>query len=307
VLAIVSVLALSAFAIWFDPERPFLQILVILSAVHPWGKAWAAARGTALRPALVWGRLAFSCLMLATMLAVYEPLASGRSLQGRLTYIAVLAFLAAFISVFNARTPGQRVWAWLMVMLVAVFLIPWLEAPGRLRSAGGLAPLHLEAPWTLFYLVLVLAGVSNYLPTRFGVAAVGFALGFLLEFLGLTRPDWPQASRAILWCWVSWVFAASLWIARWSAYRAPSARLRLERQWFWFRDAWGVVWALRIAERFNREAGLRQWPMRLEWFGLMSTVEPSEGTLAEFPSEEAEATLRGLLRRFVEPGRLEEL
>ena len=76
--------------------------------------------------------------------------------------------LAALLSVLNARDPGGRIWAGLMVMLVVVFLIPWLETPGRWRRAQALTPPNLESPWTLFYGILVLIGVTNYLPTRFG-------------------------------------------------------------------------------------------------------------------------------------------
>jgi hypothetical protein len=299
---------LSAITIGFGPEdlAPLLLILVVCSAARPWLEAWSAARGTSLRPALVWAALALACLALANVLALREPLATGRPVAGQLTYLAVLAFLAALISVLNARTPGERVWAGLMVLLVVVFLIPWLEMPGRVRRAAGLASLHLDAPCTLFYLILVIVGATNYLPTRFGAAALCLTAGFITEYLGLTRSDWAPERRAMLWCWVAWTFTASLWIARFCATRGPPARVRLERQWFWFRDAWGVVWALRISERFNRSAALAQWPIRLGWFGL-GIAEAQEEQKAPAVPVEAETAFRGLLRRFVRPWRLEEV
>jgi hypothetical protein len=306
--AVFGVIAVAGLAIGFrfDTLAVPLSIGVLASAAVPWRAAWIAARGTALRPALWWAALGLCILGVAHLLAWSEPPSSGGPLSGRLTYIAVLSFLAAFTSVLNARSPGAKVWAGLMAVLIVVFLIPWLEAPTRLRRSGGLAPLHLDAPWTLFYLVIVLVGVTNYLPTRFGVAAVGFALGFSLEYLGLTGIGWSPERRAAIWSGVGWSFGASVWIARWCAQRAPRARTKLERQWFWFRDAWGVVWALRTLERFNREAQLRNWPVRLGWFGL--TAAGSSEPHGALPNpEEAEATLRGLLRRFVEPARLDDL
>jgi hypothetical protein len=203
-----------------------------------------------------------------------------------------------------------------MAMLILVFLIPWLEGPWRMRRAGGLTLLHLDAPWTIFYWLLVMVGVTNYLPTRFGVAAGWLALGFLLEYLGLTRDDWPESRRAGLWAWSSWTIVAAAWSARWSAARVPSARTDLERLWFWFRDLWGVVWALRIQDRFNRTGESKGWPVRLGWFGLEpaacdpgTTVEqPAEATsvsLADPP--DAEALFRGLIRRFAQPERLAEV
>ena len=142
-----------------------------------------------------------------------EPIAGGRPDAGRLTYLSTLAALAGLGSVLNARAPGGRVWAGLMAVLVLVFLIPWLEGPWRMRRAGGLTLLHLDAPWTIFYWLLVVVGVTNYLPTRFGAAAGWLAVGFLLEYLGLTRDDWPASRRAILWSWCSWTLAAAAWSA----------------------------------------------------------------------------------------------
>jgi hypothetical protein len=183
-------------------------------------------------------------------------------------------------------------------------LIPWLEEQTRLRRAQGLAQLHLDPPWTIFYGLLVLVGVTNYLPTRFGIAAICLALAFFFEYLGLTQVEWPADRRAAIWSWVTWSFALSVWVARWRAGHSPAARASVERLWFWFRDHWGVVWALRVCERFNREAALVGWPVRLSWFGL----EPADPLRSdEGPScpPEAEAAFRGLVRRFARPWRLD--
>ena len=77
----------------------------------------------------------------------------------------------------------------MMGLLVLVFLIPWLE--GR----GGWDRLRLDSPWTLFYGLLVLAGVTNYLPTRYGPAAAWLGLALVVEYLGLTRTGWPPSWR----------------------------------------------------------------------------------------------------------------
>ena len=90
--------------------------------------------------------------------------------------------------------------------------------------------------------------------------------------------------------------------------RAPATRLRLEQLWFWFRDLWGVVWALRIQERFNRTAELKGWPIRLSWFGLVPvdvSASLADGPFAIPP--EAEAAFRGLIRRFAQGARLDEV
>ena len=127
----------------------------------------------------------------------------------------------------------------------------------------------------------------------------------MLEYLALTRTDWAAGRRAVLWEWVAWTLALSVWIARQSERRTPAARGECERLWFWFRDHWGVVWALRIAERFNRTAELAGWPVRLTWFGLepLTGLSPSEPP--DLP-DEALPTLKSLLRRFARPERLDQ-
>ena len=195
------------------------------------------------RPALVWAALAIAAAIAAQLVGWGEPIAEGRPGAGRLTYLSTLAALAGLGSVLNARAPGGRVWAGLMAVLVLVFLIPWLEGPWRMRRAGGLTLLHLDAPWTIFYWLLVVVGVTNYVPTRFGAAAGWLALGFLLEYLGLTRDEWPASRRATLWLCCAWTLAAAAWSAHRGAGNVPAAKTNLEGLWFWFRDLWGVVWA----------------------------------------------------------------
>ncbi len=126
----------------------------------------------------------------------------------------------------------------------------------------------------------------------------------MLEYLGLTRSDWPPQRRAVLWSWVAWAIGLSLARAL-GAVRAPRAGSPCERLWFWFRDHWGVVWALRVVERFNRSAELARWPVRLTWFGL-TPVAPSAAETTSPDEAEVEATFRGLIRRFAQPWRLDE-
>jgi UDP-N-acetylmuramyl pentapeptide phosphotransferase/UDP-N-acetylglucosamine-1-phosphate transferase len=302
-------LVLSAVAITVDAARAPLVMIVLLSiSARPLYDAWRAVRGTALRPALVWAFLALALAVIAQTTALTEPLAQGRPLAERFTYLSVLALLAALGSVLNARTPGGKAWAGLMVVLVVVFLIPWLEDQTRLRRASALAQLHLDAPWSIFYGLLVVVAVTNYLPTRYGLAALSLSVLFILEYLALSPLGWPPARRALVWSWVAWALALSAWIARWNAQRipAPPSSSSCEKLWFWFRDNWGVVWALRVLERFNRAAEVSRWPVRLTWFGLL-TVTGQEGAGPPPSSAETEATFRNLMKRFAEPWRLDEV
>jgi hypothetical protein len=241
--------------------------------------------------------------MVAQGVAMGESPDGGRPAAGHWAYLATLTTLASLISVLNARRPGSGAWALLMGLLVLVFLIPWLEGAGLSGQAGSAARLRLETPWTLFFLLLVVVGVTNYLPTRCGLASLWLALGLVLEYAALTRVGWPPGRRALVWSAVPWTVALAIVTADALSRRAPEGRPGLERLWFWFRDRWGVVWALRIQERFNRNAELLGWPVRLGWYGVV----PAPG-LPGLPAstEETEAALKGLLRRFADPARLAE-
>jgi hypothetical protein len=276
---------------------PVAVLIVLIVGTRPWRAAWGAARGTTLRGALVWSAVAIGLGLLAQAAALSEPLASGRPWTARITYVMVLTILAGLISVLGARNPGGGAWAILMMLLVVVFLIPWLEGSGRLRRAQGLAQLQLDSPWTLFYGLLVLAGITNYLPTRYGPAAACLGLGLAVEYLGLTRSDWTAPARAAAWVGVAWFAGAALLLAGWCAARPAQGRNSLERLWFGFRDHWGVVWGLRTQERFNRTAEIARWPIRLAWFGLAS-VDPSSPDLPDGLPASAEVTFLNLIRRF---------
>ncbi len=289
-------LGLLAFAVWLDDAQgaPVAVLGGILLTGEHLIRAWRSARGTALRGAVLWAGVAVGL----GLMAAGEPAVTGKPTAGYATYLATLAMLAALLSVLNARRPGGGAWAILMGLLVLVFLIPWLEGPGLARRVPALTRLRLDPPWTIFYWLLVLAGVTNYLPTRYGLAAAWLALGFLLEYVGLARPDWPPARRTLIWAIVPWTFFLAVCVAGALARRERTAGSTLDAAWLWFRDHWGVVWALRVRDRFNQSAEAQGWPIRLGWYGVVPES-------AEVP-EAAEATFKSLLRRFVEPERIDE-
>lgn len=300
-----TVLVLGGLALVFEPGwAPGIVGLGVATTLIPLATAWRAAAGTALRPAVTWAGLALLIGLISQVAAWTEPLESGRPMTGHLVYLSVLSAIAALVSVLNARRPGGGAWAILMALLVLVFLIPWLEGPGWARKAHGLSRLRLDAPWSLFYVVVVVAGVTNYLPTRYGLAALWLGLGFGCEYLALTRTELRVSHGARLWSVFPWVLAVSAWTAWWRIDRGSRARVGLDATWLWFRDHWGVVWALRLQERFNRTAESLGWPLRLGWYGAM----PARGTTEGEPgpvAAAAETTLFSLLRRFADPGRIE--
>jgi hypothetical protein len=288
-----------------DPGRaPALVLLALVCACLPIAVAWGAARGTALRPALVWAGLAIILGGVSQVCTYGVNVATGRPGAGHWVFLGTLASLAGLMSVFNARRPGGAAWAILMGLLVLVFLTPWLEGMGLKGGGSPWDRLRLYAPWTVFYGFVALAGVTNYLPTRYWRASLFLGLALVLEYLGLTRGDWPLIWRARIWSAVPLCWAASAFAAHATADQNRPAEPGEGRLWWWFRDHWGVVWALRVMERFNRTAEASGWPIRLAWQGIIPAPGHEGGPPPPVPA--AEATLKGLLRRFADPDRLDQ-
>jgi hypothetical protein len=133
--------------------------------------------------------------------------------------------------------------------------------------------------------IVWLIGTGNYLVTAAGVGAVVLAGagGLALGHLRLGR---PLVSVEL----ASGLAGAAPWLA-WMGLalrRVPATSA--DRDWQLFRDRFGAIWALRLAEQFNRAAANGGWPTRLGWFGL----EPRGGTGA---AEWTDA-LAALQRRF---------
>jgi hypothetical protein len=291
-----------ALAAW-PAAAPVLIGAGVATAFGPLARAWKGARGTALRAAVAWCGCALALALAAQVAAWREVPVVGQPLTGHLSYLTSLATLAALTSVLNARTPGGGAWAILMVLLILVFLIPWLEGPNLARDAQGIGRLRLPTPWNVFYVLVVIAGVTNYAPTRYGPATAVLALGFAAEFAGLTRSGDAILAGGRLWSVFPWLLAVAIWTAEGRSRRGREGTSGLERSWFWFRDHWGVVWALRVQERFNCSAEALRWPIRLGWDRVAPASGDGSGSI-DLPIA-AEATFQSLLRRFAEPERIE--
>jgi len=305
--------------IWIVVVASYLPLMVVcphfgpiavaaglVGAVRFWSNAWRAANGTALRGALVWAGFAIGLGILAQLFAIVEPSEGGRPWTARVTYLMTLAALAGLTSVLGARNPGSGAWTVLMALLVVVFLIPWLEISGKVRRGQDAGLVRLDSPWNLFYGLLVVAGVTNYLPTRYGASAAVLGAGLAGEYLGLSHLEWSPGFRSRAWELVAWSLGLSLFLARWQAVRIRSSEDPLNRLWYGFRDHWGVVWALRTSERFNRTAEQARWPFRISWFGHVPADDA--GTCeADAAMDQAVRTLRLLVRRFITPGRIDSL
>jgi hypothetical protein len=287
-----------------NPKAAPALVVVLAGSTPALIKGWIPARGTELRAALVWAFAAVALAILGELVGWSEVSDKGHPIRNQWIYLSVLAALAALLSVLNARTPGSGAWALLMAMLIVVLLLPWLEGAWMLRQREGWDRLRITFPWNYFLALLMITGVSNYVSTRFGPAAIAVGIGFALSWLGLTRTGWSYQTRGDLFAWIPWCWVVAISAAEWLA--RPSAKGTEERPpldvvWLWFRDHWGSVWALRIRDRFNLTAAAADWPIRLGWRGTLPTNPADQ--LGEIP-EEAVATFTGLIRRFASRSRI---
>ncbi|GIW87762.1 MAG: hypothetical protein KatS3mg108_2086 [Isosphaeraceae bacterium] len=268
------------------------------------GWIWTDARGTALRPAVVWSGVSLGVLMADVVLGVDgRPLGPVGPVRGGWTTLGALAVVASAVSVLNARNPGAGVWAGLVGVLVVMVVIRPLALGGGdlVQALGELG--ELEVSWRMFLVVLAVVGLGNYAGTRRWKAALVVGLGVVGWFVFGAGPaaEWQGVAR--------WVLLGGLplgWLILGIEDRqARRASSDLERLWYWFRDRWGLVWGLRVLERLEREAEVAGWTFRLGWDG----VEP-RGAVGEIETSDLAAAtpvLRGLLHRFARPWRLDRV
>jgi hypothetical protein len=128
-------------------------------------------------------------------------------------------------------------------------------------------------------------------------------LGLGLEWAALAGSSGPSTLRSTTWSAFPWALAVTAWTAESRSRGRELGRTSLERLWFPFRDHWGVVWGIRVQERFNHSADAAGWPIRLAWHGVVP-APGGDGDLVAVAPDAAEATLKGLLRRFATEARL---
>jgi hypothetical protein len=246
-----------------------LYALPLLAGAFPLWRAWRANRRTSLAHAVGWAGLAWAAWVAVPLLA-----ATGAVLDvGR--YVALCLTAAVAVAVLGAQRPRVGAWNFVVLGLLAVMLLPLAE---RLFAGNS----SLDPIRVVFLCATLAVGVLNYLPTRLGPAALLVAGGCAWEVTVLLAPETPAGPGWLLLAggpWVGWI--------GW-AWRAPAGST-FDAVWRDFRDRFGLVWAQRLREQFNRAAANAGWPVYLSWGGLRG------------PSDEAAAlaTLTAMLRRFL--------
>jgi hypothetical protein len=127
------------------------------------------------------------------------------------------------------------------------------------------------------------------------ISQLGWLIGYLPGTASPAAGPWPMAGLVLA--------TAAIWFGRCALPETHRSQSAFDHVWLEFRDAYGVLWAMRVADRFNASAALYHWPVRLAWTGLR---EQANGASArqDVPAQlqaDMQQNLKSLLWRFVTP------
>ncbi|MBC8354171.1 MAG: hypothetical protein H8E66_19435 [Planctomycetes bacterium] len=214
------------------------------------------------------------------------------------TFAAAATSFCPVISLLGAKRPQDRGWHFVVLSLWAILVLPVAES--LVLRHGQMPDLQGARSW--FMLILIALGVVNSLPTRFWFAAVLFGSGqvmMLAASLPLAR-DYVESSQTAIGvscCALACIVALQLACRR----RKMPASLNLV--WHDFRDSFGMLWGLRVAEQINFAARSSGWPLTLRWQGFVDEQgKPLDlDLLPEETRKSLDQAIQNLLRRFVSP------
>jgi hypothetical protein len=269
----------------------------LVSTIWPLWRAWRVLGPTALRSTWCW--IAFGTLFwtLEAGLSLLEPEPGAWVRLGFLRLTCATLALAPLAAVLGARWPGELAWNLIVLSLLVVFMLPVMEQ-GLLGKMIDKGRPGMDGPRFFFYWGLATVGIVNYVPTRFGFAMILFGTGLAAQSAAVG--PWTIGSPAV----VSILSSIACLIASGAAWLALLQRPRanavgIEQAWLSLRDRWGLVWALRVRDRWNTAAKHYDWPVRLNWGGFSRV--PGASVPSTHEMEAGEHQFRLLLKRFADP------
>ncbi len=305
------------------------MLLIALGAFHlfVWQRVRHHVWGTTLQQPWCW-LLAAVGLLVASHTAVTWGWLSAESNSGQaIRYAIVVSTYCPMMALLGAKRPQHRAWQWIVLTFWIVMCMPAIEF--YLYQRGGW--LRLPWAWQILLVVFTAMPVANYLPTRNLLAAVGFAAGqwsMVEPWIGHGESPAvadPQTglvyfAAGLLGTWLMGrLIRAPCGVGPWRTMKPPAAHDGANagdaehRLWIAFRNSWGVLWALRVAERYDTLAAAQGGTTRLGWRGFYSISaadsnenlggagQATNNTASPAPSAPSTKlnTFRALLARFV--------
>jgi hypothetical protein len=290
-------------------DMAIVVIAVLVTAAGLSGLFWRRGRlRETTMMAVWWWSLAAFCAVAAT--EICGPLLNNSSSNQftALCYAAAMLTFCPMMAVLGAKRPQSRSWPWIVLSLWLILLIPalhgWLHRPGE--------SIYVFPAWQWLLLILLAVSVANYLPTRYWAAAVLAAIAqvlFISEHLPLgTFSPLTIGGVTIGPLLGLTALAAAIWLVHWGDARRLPPPQGIDQLWIDFRDAFGVVWAVRVSQQINAYSEMYGWQVTLSWDGLHTLTDGIPGTKVVDESQLDASTaaalrkmLRTTLRRFVPP------
>ena len=279
-----------------NPTDAIALLLATAAATAALAFGRSRASGTTLVAVWSWSAITLAAIVTVEFSAL---LASDQAAA----WVAPARFAAAMSSfcppmaLLGAKRPQDRAWQFIVLALWLVLSLPSIEW----LLFGGIEEIHPARFW--FLVILVGTATMNGLVTRYWpsiLLTAGAQLALVVPHLAQST-GWFNGSRGPL-------VAISLYALAWYLVaikypRQRGARLGVDRVWLDFRDDYGAVWALRVAQRVNDSAARYDWPVVLLWHGF--AYRDRDDPVAE-TAPAVEDSLRTLLRRFVSPAWIDQ-
>ena len=206
------------------------------------------------------------------------------SLPVALRYTAGVGLLLPMVSLLGAKRPQDKAWHLIVLTLWGVLILPAAES--YFIRQGSTLHIHDARGWFLW--VLIVTGWLNHVATRYSLESSLYSLAVVLSLaphLPLLR--WTQSYPLLASCLTLF---ASIRMLLHSRRRRDD--FSLDGLWRDFRDSYGAVWGLRVAERVNATSESSGGGGRLAWSGF-------EWNNADDQQRKAVVrTLRSLVLRF---------
>lgn len=255
-----------------------------------------AIQQTTLRSAWWWTLAAVASWGLLELRFAWRGEANLTGAASALRLMAMALCFCPTVALLGAKRPQDRAWNFVVLSLWGVLALPAIETyllqPGRPPSFGDARAWFLWAP---IGLTLVSYGGTRYWPSSV-LAAIGQVIAFSPYLALIMRPLVRDSSLVGFGC-----VSLALVVAWGLSFGRRRAESELDRQWLDFRDGFGMFWALRVQERMNATAAEQGWDCVLGWEGFRAQTAAGEQLRPDFATRNVspQATLRGLLRRFV--------
>ncbi len=263
-----------------------------LAAVDAWWLIRLRRRleGTVLLHTWYWG----VWLLVVATLAVF----AGRwwelspSVRDSLKWLLLSAGFCPFVARLGAKRPQHRAWHWIVLSFWVIAGLPaWQSiAAGRAFRVGLL--------WDGLLVLLLLMQTADCLATRVWAAPWFLSAGQLLLH---PDPRWwkalPDSPALVVMAFLLGSIGLLALLRGWQP--LPRTALGWTRVWRDFRDRMGVLWSLRLLQRFEQDSRQDETRVLLRWDGFVEADASGFRFLEALP-EETERLMRNLLRRFVD-------